>query len=320
MAATYVGQPRLTPRTSSQKAGRRLRRGCANATAAAWLIGIAACSGTNDALQCPTGALRCACFPNSTCDTGLSCVSSICVALDGDGGLSGIGASSSSSTNGGSGNSSAGSSSGGNGNSSSGGSASSSSGSSGASSSSSSSSGNTCGGAPATVIDNFTTCDTQICNLGGRSGSWFQFASVNINQAFAVSEPPSGFADRSCAAWSTGGGISGVTAPSTFAGIGLQLVPTGATYDLSAYSGVTVLMESGQEVYFVVEDDAGGYFGSEMSGGGSGSLSYSIYFADLAPLANSQTATPDLSHATQLEFDSDAPTSYGFAIHAVSLF
>jgi len=111
-----------------------------------------------------------------------------------------------------------------------------------------------------------------------------------------------------------------VTAPSTFAGIGLQLVPGGATYDLSAYNGVTVLMESGQGVHFVVEDASGGYFGAEMSGGGSGSLSYPILFADLTAQANSQTSTLDLAHATQLEFDSDTPTAYGFAIHDVSLF
>jgi hypothetical protein len=133
-----------------------------------------------------------------------------------------------------------------------------------------------------------------------------------------VSVPPSGWVDKSCAAWNTGGPITGVTATSTYAGIGATL-NQGAPYNLNGYSGATVLMESGQQVTFVVKDAHGGYFGANMSGGGSGSQSYSILFASLFKLANSQTSQVDLSQVVAFEFDSAMPTSYGFAIHAVLL-
>jgi hypothetical protein len=169
-------------------------------------------------------------------------------------------------------------------------------------------------------VDNFVNCTPQICNLGGRSGSWYAFASVNINQTFAVSVPPSGWVDKSCAAWNTGGPITGVTVTSSYAGIGATL-NQGAPYNMSAsgYSGVTILMESGQQVTFVVKDALGGYFGANMSGGGSGSQSYPISFASLFKLANSQTTQLDLTQVVAFEFDSAMPTSYGFAIHSVIL-
>jgi hypothetical protein len=170
-----------------------------------------------------------------------------------------------------------------------------------------------------TVIDNFATCDEAICNLGGRSGNWFTFATADINQAFAVSAPPSGFVDRACAAWSTGGPKSGVTVTQTYAGIGLQLA-VGAGYDLSGYTGVIVSMESGQGVHFVVNDTSNHLFGAEMSGGGSGAQSYTIPFSSLTALTASAAGALNLKQVVQLEFDSDMPTAYGFAIYSVSLY
>jgi len=41
---------------------------------------ITAGPGCNSSDGCQTGAVKCACFPNKTCNTGLSCASDICVA------------------------------------------------------------------------------------------------------------------------------------------------------------------------------------------------------------------------------------------------
>jgi hypothetical protein len=167
-------------------------------------------------------------------------------------------------------------------------------------------------------VDDFVNCNNQICSVGGRSGTWYSFASVDVNQTFVVSMPPSGWTDKSCAAWSTGGPITGVTAPSTYAGIGATL-NSGAPYNMNGYTGATVLMESGQKVTFVVKDAAGGYFGYNMSGGGQGSVSYTIPFASLFALANSQTAQLDPAQVIAFEFDAVTPTAYGFAIHSITL-
>jgi hypothetical protein len=189
---------------------------------------------------------------------------------------------------------------------------------SGGGSGSSSGSGDTCGGAAATVVDNFYTCDTSICDVGGRSGTWYSFASANVHQTFAVSVPPSGWVDQSCAAWSTGGPGSG-TASSTFAGIGATL-NNGAAINLAQYSGVTVRVETGQEFTFVVKDSAGGYFGQTVTGGGIGSITYPFAFASLTPLANSATSQLDLSAVTAFEFDAVTPLDYGFAVHSLTLY
>ncbi|MGO9838857.1 MAG: hypothetical protein ACLP1X_32150 [Polyangiaceae bacterium] len=89
--------------------------------------------------------------------------------------------------------------------------------------------------------------------------------------------------------------------------------------DLSSYSGATVRMESGQMVTFVVKDNAGGYFGSSAIGGGTGTQSYTLTFSGLTMLANSQTSELDLTQVLAFEFDAVTPTSYGFAIHSVTL-
>ena len=50
------------------------------------LLTGACSSNSNDAGPCKTGAEACRCYPNSTCDVGLSCVATICLDLSGVGG------------------------------------------------------------------------------------------------------------------------------------------------------------------------------------------------------------------------------------------
>jgi hypothetical protein len=44
------------------------------------------CGSSNRSAPCPQGAERCACFGNSTCNTGLTCLSNLCVNTGGAGG------------------------------------------------------------------------------------------------------------------------------------------------------------------------------------------------------------------------------------------
>jgi len=56
-------------------------------------LGILACACSSDASNnspCKTGALACQCYANKTCDTGLSCVATVCIDLSGFGGFGNI--------------------------------------------------------------------------------------------------------------------------------------------------------------------------------------------------------------------------------------
>jgi hypothetical protein len=168
------------------------------------------------------------------------------------------------------------------------------------------------------VVDDFFTCDVSICDVGGRTGTWYSFESANVNLTFDVSVPPTGWVDRTCAAWSTGGPSSG-TSSTTYAGIGAQL-DAGAGISLAQYTGFAIEVETGQAFTFVVRDSAGGYFGHELSGGGTGSVAYNIPFSSLTPLSNSATTSLALGSVTAFELDAVTPLAYGFAVHSVTLY
>jgi hypothetical protein len=152
--------------------------------------------------------------------------------------------------------------------------------------------------------------------VGGRCGGWYAYASADVNQAFAVSVPPTGWVNRSCAAWSTGGPVSGVQTNNSYAGIGASLL-NGSPYDLSIYTGVIVQVESGQQVVFDVRDTNGAAFGYTLAGGGSGAVSYTIPFSSLVAETWSQASTINLRQATDLQFASLTPRAYGFAVHSI---
>ena len=52
------------------------------------LVATGACGGDKNANQapCKTGALACLCYPNDTCDDGLSCFAELCLDLSAVGG------------------------------------------------------------------------------------------------------------------------------------------------------------------------------------------------------------------------------------------
>jgi hypothetical protein len=81
-------------------------------------------------------------------------------------------------------------------------------------------------------------------------------------------------------------------------------------------------MESGQPVHFVVEDALGNDYATELAASpGTAPQSYQIPFAGLTPLSPPAPNPPlRLAMAVKLEFDSDVPTAYGFAIFSVNLY
>jgi hypothetical protein len=151
-------------------------------------------------------------------------------------------------------------------------------------------------------------------------GSWFGFGSTDINRTFAVSVPGSSWHDQSCAAWLIGGLPTGATATaSDYAGIGVQLDGL-AAYDLSAYSGARIKIESGGSVWFWVETADGGYFGSLLAST-SGAEYRSISFGSLSPRADSAVSTLNLRNATAFQFTvpPESLAGFGFAVHLVEL-
>jgi hypothetical protein len=57
--------------------------------AALLLFAIACSNGSSGNNDCPAGAERCACYPNDTCNAGLTCLSDRCVRPNGEGGVPG---------------------------------------------------------------------------------------------------------------------------------------------------------------------------------------------------------------------------------------
>jgi len=282
----------------------------------------------SDAGDCPTGAEACPCYGNKTCDVGLTCASNLCVALTGAGGSTGTGGSASS-TGGATG---------------AGGSAFSTGGATGAGGSVSTGAGGAsstggatgAGGSPSCscqsgqqcttdghctnpdVIDDFWDCNMLIDTVAGRMGNWYAAADVGINLSFAVSVPPSGFSDKACGAWSTGGPTGNGT--TNYGIMGCTLVGGALPYSLMGHSGLTVNIESGQSIGFVVKTSGNGYF-QKTIGPTTGAQTYTVPFSEFAVRGDSQVGTLDLTQVTDIQFNVLDPTmGYGFAVHALSLY
>lgn len=174
-----------------------------------------------------------------------------------------------------------------------------------------------CNNAAAGTLDNFATCDSSICNLAGRSGTWFSYSSnTNIGIQCSAQVPPVSWIDRSCAYYCTNG-VSGAT----WAGAGFDLKDPSGAYDLSSYTGIYVKLETGQSLTVAMKDLAGGMWRSPPIGGGSGAVTYTIPFSKMNPDSGT-SGTPNLSQVVGFRFDVDPKilSSFGFAIHMVTLY
>ncbi|MEM7152018.1 MAG: hypothetical protein AAF799_04210 [Myxococcota bacterium] len=239
---------------------------------------------------CVDGNEGCACYPNETCNDGLTCLSMLCVdASSLDVGDEGPSTSTSGTTgsnptpppaDGDSGDSGP---------------------------------AGACGGAPSNTLDNFFSCDTSICEIEGRSGEWFAFADDDVSQSFMVSMPTEDWVDTSCAAWTQGGSGGGAA---DFAIIGFPLAG-GEPYDASGYSGVTVEMESGGAVLFIARTTGNGAFGGWLWPT-VGTEARSLAFSELFPQDGSDLDAFDPTQIVDFLFAAENPFGFGYAIHGVS--
>jgi hypothetical protein len=293
---------------------------------AAAVLAVSCSHDGGGAASCPTGAETCACYGNMSCNRGLTCASNVCVNLSPTGGTSGS-AGANGGTSGGAGGTSGGA---GGSTSGAGGAAMGSGGKSGGSGGTSGGSGGTTGAGGTTggagssgcncsapmecttdgrcvdpnVIDDFADCNTTVNLIRGRNGGWYEAADVGINVSFAVGTPPTGYSDRQCGAWTTGG-------------------PTGngtTTYALlSAYSGISVALEA-QAVDFTIKMLNGGYFTKRLAKT-TGLLTYNVDFSTLVPRSDSTLTVPNWAGVTDIQFTVIDPTvGYGFVIHGLTLY
>jgi hypothetical protein len=169
------------------------------------------------------------------------------------------------------------------------------------------------------VIDAFASCDNKIESNSGRSGEWYSFADSDLNATHGYGDPGTKWADHGCSAWI----IVGCTGTACgYAGIGFQLLG-GSPYDLSSYDGVSIALESGSDVYFVVKTSNGGYFGAWLTAT-SGNQTRNAEFLDLAEMSDSAVSTLNPTLITEMQFTIGAPLDdtqgAGFAIHSVTLY
>jgi hypothetical protein len=167
------------------------------------------------------------------------------------------------------------------------------------------------------VIDDFADCNTAINLIRGRNGSWYSAADVGINASFAVGTPPSGYSDRQCGAWTTGGPTGNGT--TNFALLGVNLKSNLSAVDLSAYRGISVALEA-QSVDFTIKTTNGGYFTRRLPTT-AGLQTFNVDFSTLLARSDSTLTSLNLAGVTDIQFTVIDPTiGYGFVIHGLTLY
>lgn len=175
--------------------------------------------------------------------------------------------------------------------------------------------GDTCNGAGAHVIDNFTTCDDNICQVGGRTGTWFSYADVGINLDFDVRVPPTAWSYGSCAAVTIGGPLA--SGSKTYAGAGV-ILNNGNPYNASGYTGVRITLESGAPVWVAIVQANGGRYGAFAPA--SNVQVRDIPFSAMTAQDDS-TGVKDTSQIIEIHFNPEDPSAgFGFLVAQLSFY
>lgn len=181
-----------------------------------------------------------------------------------------------------------------------------------------------------TLIDDLEDCDDLILDIEGRSGDWAADADSGLNLMYGFTDPGSGWADHTCAAWATGGELTLNGPNTTFAFIGFRLnvddLDVAHVYDLTGYTGIQLKLESSSYVQVVVKTSGGGYFQTTL-GPIAGSNVRKAPFGIMTKMDNSLENTPiKLNTVTEIQFSVTDPNnpgkikSFGLAIHRVELY
>jgi len=188
------------------------------------------------------------------------------------------------------------------------------------------------GGAPvvSNVIDDFSTCDANINNASGRSGSWFKYADDDLNLTMGTGDPGTMWVDHSCALFVTAGCSVDPSTHCAFGGAGVELAG-GSAYDLSSYDGVKVLLEAGNDVYFMLKTCTSSTCATDNSygvwvTGSTGCTTRTIPFSTLVASSTAPVGSlPNLQYTKEIHFTIGAaltiPTGgFGMAIHKLELY
>jgi hypothetical protein len=303
------------------------------------VLAAVSCGGGGEGGSCPTGFETCACYGNATCESGLTCASNVCVNLSGRGGTTGGGIGGIAAGTGGAAAGMGGTTAGTGGTTA--GTGGTTAGTGGTTAGTGGTIGGTGGGNPGTggtagcgcaaglecttdsrcvdpdVIDDLADCNIAINPIRGRNGGWYAVGDVGINVSFAVSPPPSGYSDRRCAAWTTGGPTGNGT--TRFGLLGVELTSAGTPVDFRGYTGISVSLEA-QSVDFTLKTTNGGYFSKRLPTT-AGTQTFAVSFASLAARSDSTTATLNLAGVTDIQFTVITPSvGYGLVVHALSLY
>ena len=167
------------------------------------------------------------------------------------------------------------------------------------------------------LIDDFVICDDEILAIEGRSGAWYGAADDDVDLTVGFGDPGPQWVDHSCAAYAVGSVVPEGTA-TEFAFLGVTL-NDGAPYNLAAYGGLDLLLESEQPVQVVLKTAGGGSFSYTLPAV-VGSTSRMAPFASMVPTADSAEAILDLTTVTEIQFAAPDRAGFGFAIHRLGLY
>jgi hypothetical protein len=116
-----------------------------------------------------------------------------------------------------------------------------------------------------------------------------------------------------CAAW-TYGGTGGA-----YVGFGTQLAG-GSAYDLSPWSGMTILLESSNDTWLQIKASDGAVFQVNIPGVMGTSVMHSVKFTDMQYVGGTGgSSTLDLTKITDVQLMADVNMGWGYALHSIVL-
>ncbi len=159
------------------------------------------------------------------------------------------------------------------------------------------------------VIDDFGSCDDEICPIEGRSGLWYFYRS-GVSCDYTSCEgigTPVYVSDGACGAWSVGGAEEILTG--YYAGFGLQIAD-GAEYNACAYTGIQVTYASSEPVDMFLKYAGTGDTAPRVGASLPGTV-------DVITETLSLSDSTVCSQLTEIQFEPTSLYGWGFAIYDV---
>lgn len=171
------------------------------------------------------------------------------------------------------------------------------------------------------MVENFFICEVRICEIAGRSGSWYAYARQGITNNLTVAANQAGFVNKSCAA-AVRGSYIGIGIDSPFAGIGFALADQ-APYNVSSYTGIQVSIETTEKMYVHIYTTSGADFivaFNQLNNSNKVKIPFTSFTYSFGDTTLDLTQvegfkfTPDLTDAQTMN------DSFNFAVYSVQLY